>query len=88
MLIAVPFSDIGELAPEPLAGKIVMDASNCYSQRDGSIEALSDFPSKCLLTRTTQTWSFSPDTHILLKNKKKLAHPTRFERVTFAFGAI
>jgi hypothetical protein len=24
--------------------------------------------------------------HIALKNKGKLAHPTRFERVTFAFG--
>jgi len=23
-----------------------------------------------------------------LENKEKLAHPTRFERVTFAFGAI
>jgi hypothetical protein len=34
----------------------------------------------------TQSWSFSPGTHIPLKNKKKLAHPTRFERVTFAFG--
>jgi hypothetical protein len=35
----------------------------------------------------TQSWSFSPGAHIPLKNKKKLAHPTRFERVTFAFGA-
>jgi len=34
----------------------------------------------------TQSWSFSPGAHIPLKNKKKLAHPTRFERVTFAFG--
>ncbi len=34
----------------------------------------------------TQSWSFSPGTHIPLQNKKKLAHPTRFERVTFAFG--
>jgi len=35
----------------------------------------------------TQIWSFSPGAHILLQNKKKLAHPTRFERVAFAFGA-
>ena len=46
----------------------------------------SDFPSSRLRTRTTQSWSFSPDAHIPLQNKEKLAHPTRFERVTFAFG--
>lgn len=40
VLIAVPFCSIGELAPEPLAGKIVMDANNYYPQRDGTIEAL------------------------------------------------
>jgi hypothetical protein len=33
-----------------------------------------------------QIWSFSPNVHIALKNKKKLARPTRFERVAFAFG--
>jgi len=38
------------------------------------------------LTRMTQSWSFSPGKHIPLQNKKKLAHPTRFERVIFAFG--
>jgi hypothetical protein len=46
-----------------------------------------DFPPNRLLTRMTQSWSISPGAHIPLKNKKKLAHPTRFERVTFAFGA-
>jgi len=45
----------------------------------------SDSPSSRLRTRITQSWSFSPGTHIPLQNKK-LAHPTRFERVTFAFG--
>jgi hypothetical protein len=34
----------------------------------------------------TQSWSFGPGTHIPLQNKKKLAHPTRFGRVTVAFG--
>jgi len=29
---------------------------------------------------------FQSRQHIPLQNKKKLAHPTRFERVTFAFG--
>jgi hypothetical protein len=46
----------------------------------------SDFPSSRLRIRMTQSWSFSPGTHISLQNKKKLAHPTRFERVTFALG--
>ena len=45
-----------------------------------------DFPPHCLLTRTRQSWSFSPSAYIALKNKKNQAHPTRFERVTFAFG--
>jgi hypothetical protein len=31
-------------------------------------------------------WIFISCAHIALKNKGKLAHPTRFERVTFAFG--
>src|SRR6266581_3718657 len=43
----------------------------------------SDF---CLLTRTRQSWSFHPSARILGQNKGNLAHPTRFERVTFAFG--
>jgi hypothetical protein len=42
------------------------------------------FSSSRLRTRMTQSWSFCPDAHIPLQNKKKLAHPTRFERVTFA----
>jgi hypothetical protein len=45
-----------------------------------------DFPPLCLLTRTRQSWSFSPSAYIALKNKKNLAHPTRFERVTSSFG--
>src|SRR6266702_3709335 len=31
-------------------------------------------------------WSFSPGVDIALEHKENLAHPTRFERVTFAFG--
>jgi hypothetical protein len=33
-----------------------------------------------------QDQSFGSGTHIALQNKEQLAHPTRFERVTFAFG--
>ena len=40
ILVAIPFSNIGDLAPEPFAGKIVMDANNYYPQRDGQIAAL------------------------------------------------
>jgi hypothetical protein len=41
-----------------------------------------------LLTRLNETnWSFGPGAHIPLQSKEKLAHPIRFERVTFAFGA-
>jgi hypothetical protein len=32
-----------------------------------------------------QSWSFSPSAHIAV-SKGNLARPTRFERVTFAFG--
>jgi hypothetical protein len=40
-----------------------------------------------LLTRSNETeLELSPGADIALKNKKNLAHPTRFERVTFAFG--
>jgi hypothetical protein len=33
-----------------------------------------------------KNWSLNLILHIALYNKEKLAHPTRFERVTFAFG--
>ncbi|WGS55276.1 NAD(P)-binding domain-containing protein (plasmid) [Paraburkholderia sp. D15] len=40
VLVAVPFFAARDLAPQPLAGKIVMDANNYYPQRDGNEEAL------------------------------------------------
>jgi hypothetical protein len=45
-----------------------------------------DFPSACLLPGIRQSPSSSPRAHTALEDKEKLAHPTRFERVTFAFG--
>jgi len=39
-LVAIPFSNYLDLAPEPFAGEIVLDASNYYPERDGEIEAL------------------------------------------------
>ena len=36
----------------------------------------------CLLARTKQNWNFLSSRHIALQNREKLAHPTRFERVT------
>ena len=47
---------------------------------------LTIFPADCLLARTRQSRSSWPRTHIALNNKRQIAHPTRFERVTFAFG--
>ncbi|MGZ6643246.1 MAG: NADPH-dependent F420 reductase [Solirubrobacteraceae bacterium] len=40
VLVAIPFGRIGELPPEPFAGKIVVDANNYYPGRDGHMEAL------------------------------------------------
>src|SRR5206468_2733528 len=40
VLVAIPLGRIGELSPEPFAGKIVVDANNYYSSRDGEIPEL------------------------------------------------
>ncbi len=40
VLLAIPFSALSDLAPEPFAGRIVLDANNYYPQRDGTIAAL------------------------------------------------
>jgi hypothetical protein len=40
VLVAVPLHAYDSVPVEPLAGKIVMDANNYYSQRDGHIAAL------------------------------------------------
>src|SRR2546423_991252 len=40
VLVAIPLARIGELPPEPFAGKIVVDANNYYSSRDGEIPEL------------------------------------------------
>jgi hypothetical protein len=40
----------------------------------------------CLLAQMRQSRRLSRREHIAWQNKGKLAHPTRFERVTFAFG--
>src|SRR6266436_1821753 len=45
-----------------------------------------DFPPDCLLAGIRQSPNSSPRAHTALEDKEKLAHPTRFERVTFAFG--
>jgi hypothetical protein len=45
-----------------------------------------DFPPDCLLAGIRQSPSPSPRAHTALEDKENLAHPTRFERVTFAFG--
>src|SRR6266436_4035962 len=40
----------------------------------------------CLLAGIRQSPSSNPRAHTALEDKEKLAHPIRFERVTFAFG--
>jgi len=40
VVIAIPFSAYVSLPPEPLKDKIVVDANNYYSQRDGNVAAL------------------------------------------------
>ena len=40
VLVAIPLGAIGELPPEPFAGKIVVDANNYYPSRDGQIPEL------------------------------------------------
>jgi hypothetical protein len=45
-----------------------------------------DFHPNCLLAGIRQSPSSSPRAHTALEDNENLAHPTRFERVTFAFG--
>jgi 8-hydroxy-5-deazaflavin:NADPH oxidoreductase len=42
VVVAVPFGRYGDLPAEPLRGKIVVDATNYYAQRDGLIAELED----------------------------------------------
>jgi predicted dinucleotide-binding enzyme len=41
-VVAIPFGRIGELDPEPLAGKVVLDANNYYFERDGHVARLDE----------------------------------------------
>ena len=38
--VAIPLRAIGDLPPEPFAGKVVVDANNYFPQRDGDIPEL------------------------------------------------
>jgi predicted dinucleotide-binding enzyme len=40
ILVAVPFANYGDIPSAPLNGKIVLDASDYFPERDGPIEAL------------------------------------------------
>jgi 8-hydroxy-5-deazaflavin:NADPH oxidoreductase len=53
VLVAIPLGRIGELPPEPFAGKVVIDANNYYASRDGEIPELEsdETTSSELLTR-------------------------------------
>jgi hypothetical protein len=60
----------------------------CVASEPSYLHSATIFHQRRLLTQMTQSWSFNPGANIPLQNKKKRARPTRFERVTFAFGAI
>jgi predicted dinucleotide-binding enzyme len=45
VLVAIPLGRIGDIDPEPLEGKAVMDANNYYPGRDGRIPALDTYSS-------------------------------------------
>ena len=40
VVVAIPLGRIDELPPQPFAGRIVIDANNYYSSRDGEIPEL------------------------------------------------
>jgi 8-hydroxy-5-deazaflavin:NADPH oxidoreductase len=42
VVVAIPLRAIGDIAAEPLVGKIVIDTNNYYPRRDGNIAALDD----------------------------------------------
>ena len=42
VVVTIPLREIDKVPAEPLAGKIVIDTSNYYPQRDGQIAALDD----------------------------------------------
>jgi hypothetical protein len=71
----------------PLMEAIVVRASDRHCQLPSYLHSATIFSR--LLTHTNETeLEFSVRARVpRCKIKKKLAHPTRFERVTFAFGA-
>ncbi len=42
VIVAIPLRSYGEVPPEPLTGKVVVDTNNYYAGRDGRIEELED----------------------------------------------
>src|SRR6266480_3650738 len=84
----VPRSARGGLrAPiPPLTEAIVVRASDRHRQSPSYLHSPAIFSSR-FLTRLNETeLEFRLGARISRCKKKKLAHPTRFERVTFAFG--
>src|SRR6267142_7153283 len=70
----------------PVAGHGAATREVRVAQGTGPPSGTDVFPSDCLLARTRESLSFWPRTYIALNNKRQMAHPTRFERVTVAFG--
>jgi predicted dinucleotide-binding enzyme len=41
-IVSIPFKNIGQLDPAPLAGKIVLETNNYYPARDGRVEPIDE----------------------------------------------
>src|SRR5258708_83240 len=62
--------------------------TNFQAQMATKLSASSnDFSSDCLLARISRRRILDRSSRTALQNNAQVAHPTRFERATFAFGA-
>ncbi len=61
VVIAIPFHAIGDLPPDPFAGKPVLDANNYYPERDGRIAALD----ACETTTSEMLAAHLPGAHVV-----------------------
>jgi predicted dinucleotide-binding enzyme len=61
VVVSIPFKDYRDIAPDAVAGKVVIDTMNYYPQRDGHFEELDS-------DRTTASEMFAqhvPDAHVV-----------------------
>jgi predicted dinucleotide-binding enzyme len=73
VVVSVPLKAIGDLPVEPLAGKVVIDTNNYYSQRDGQIAELDDGST----TSAALLQEHLPESHVV-----KAFNHIRFDHLT------